>query len=716
MSTMRVPLVCLHLPAAANYTATVADWREALPGLEVVAAGPADVPIPEGCAHLALVPEAGMMVALAAVHAAHPQRDIAYVRAGAELSADWVALLLGALRRDLRIGAVQPLCDALHLCSPFAGARPGWVVPSQVRSWLARCSRNQVFEVPILLPVCGLFRAAALADLAAAGGLIDTGNPAARLRARGWSAAACDWAFAHWPGGRLELPLPPEDADVRAFQAHHPLDPLRRQLADALSGGPDVVPPPEPALKPVVLHVTHSWGGGLGRWVRDLCLADTERHHLVLRSLGDWTGFGYRLALYAGAGPGAPLREWKLEFPIRSVMATHHHYRRVLDEIRRDFAVDLVLVSSLIGHALDAMATGLPTQVALHDYFPYCPALSIHFREPCTHCDAARMTACFADNPLNRFFADSTPEHWLGIRARYLELLRAPGMQLVAPSATVFRNLHQLAPETAVLPTAVIANGSPNLLPAPAPPEGGRLQLLVLGSLAPQKGVAILRAALPELTAFADLHLLGTGDEGREFEGIAGVKVIRSYQLEALPALVADIAPHAGLLLSIVPETFSYTLSELWLLGVPSVATRVGAFVDRIEDGRTGWLIEPDAAALVARLRELDRDRVQLAAVRDAIAALPGWTPADMAAAYRELSPLPPGAGSAGPGPEACLSATRRGSASALAIDPEAPARVVTREFLSYLLDKVTGTPRLGRWGRGLAALLLRWLLRLLHG
>lgn len=706
MPAMSVPLVCLHLPAAGDCAAAVAAWREALPGLEVIAAGPADVPVPEGCQRLALAPEAGMMAALAAVHLAHPERAVAYVRAGAELPADWVALLLGALRRDPRIGAVQPLCDALHLCSPFAGARPGWVVPSQVRSWLARLSRNQVFEVPILVPVCGLFRAAALADLAAAGGLVDTGNPAARLRARGWSAAVCDWAFAHWPGGRLEVPLPPEDADVRAFQAHHPLAPLRRQLAEALSGGPDVVPPPAPALKPVVLHVTHSWGGGLGRWVRDLCAADDERHHLVLRSLGDWTGFGYRLALYAGAGPGAPLREWKLDFPIRSILATHHHYRRILDEIRRDFAVDLVLVSSLIGHALDALATGLPTQVALHDYFPYCPALSIHFREPCTHCDAARMAACFADNPLNRFFADSTPGHWLDIRARYLELLRAPTVQLVAPSAAVLRNLHRLAPETAALPAAVIANGSAPLPRVAAAPGEGRLQLLVLGSLAPQKGVAILRAALPELTTFADLHLLGSGDEGREFEGLPGVRVTGSYRLEELPGLVAGIAPHAGLLLSIVPETFSYTLSELWLLGVPPLATRVGAFVDRIDDGRTGWLIAPEAAALVARLRELDRDRSRLAAARAAIAALPSWTPAQMAAAYRALSPLPPGTGIAGPGPG--LDAPAAAAGRALAIDPEAPARAVARECLDYLLDKVRGTPRLGPWGRRLAALPLR--------
>jgi glycosyltransferase involved in cell wall biosynthesis len=711
------PLVCLHLKGegeggAAAAQRAIAAWRAALPGLEVLVAGPAGSAVTAGNETLPLPPEADMAAALAAAHAARPQRDIAYVRGGAELPDDWVALLARALRRDPRVGAALPLCDALQLFSPYAGARPGWVEPSQIRCWLARLARGRVFEVPLVLPVCGLFRAAALADLAAAGALAAAGDLAIRLRARGWSAVACDWVLAHWPGGRLAAPLPPEDADIRAFAAHHPLAPLRRQLADALSGGPAVVPPPTPALRPVQLHVTHSWGGGLGRWVRDLCAADGERHHLVLRSLGDWSAFGYRLALYAGAGPGAPLREWTLDFPIRSVAATHYHYRRILAEIRRDFEVDLVVVSSLIGHSLDALDSGLPTLVALHDFFPFCPALSIHFGDVCGNCDRERLSACFAENPLNRYFADSEPEHWLGIRARYLDLLRRPGVRLVAPSEAVFRHLRQLAPGVAEVPASVIPNGSSPLPRLPAPPAEGRLRVLVLGSLAAQKGTGILRAGLAGLTDFADLFLLGCGDEGREFEGIPGVQVTRSYQLEDLPGLLAEIRPHVGLLLSIVPETFSYTLSELWMLGVPPVATRLGAFAERIEDGRTGWLIEPEAEALLRRLRELDRDRTRLDAVREEIARLPVWTPAAMAAAYREAMPLPLGSGIPGPGPGAQPPLVPQRT---FAVDPEAGALRVTQDFLDYLLEKIAGTARLGRWGRWLIALPLRAARRLLR-
>ncbi len=637
---MIVPaLVCLHLDRTLDSEAALPAWWRALPEAQTVLAVPPAHRLETADTRVVMVAaDAGIGAVLAAVHAAFPERDIAYVRAGAEPAPDWVAQLARVAHADSRVGVVAPLSDCLDVFSPFDGAaRTDALEPARIQRWLRYLASDLVFEVPVLLPVCGYFRAPALAALASAGELSDAGDLAARFRARGWSCVACDGVFvgglANGPDFAPRLATP----DVQVFLASHPLAALRRALARALADG--AVSPPVAVAKPVQLHVTHSWGGGVGHWVQAMCEADATRDSLVLRSLGNSSAYGYRLALYGAADSVMPLREWRLDFPICSIAATHYHYRRILAEVARDFQVDLIIVSSLIGHSLDALATGLPTLVAQHDFFPFCPALSIHFREVCTRCDDERLRACFAENPLNHLFANADAEHWLTIRRRWLELLRAPGVRLAAPSAVVWRHLRELAPTVAELPVTVVPNGSAPL-PRPADePGAGRLRILVLGSLVPQKGADILRQALPALGEFADLHLLGTGREGKEFEGLAGVRVTRAYELAELPALVAAIAPHAGLLLSIVPETFSYTLSELWMLGVPPVATRTGAFAERIEHGRTGWLIEPSAPALVAQLRELDARRGLLGAVRETLAQLPGWNREDMVAAYHALTP-----------------------------------------------------------------------------
>ena len=74
---------------------------------------------------------------------------------------------------------------------------------------------------------------------------------------------------------------------------------------------------------------------------------------------------------------------------------------------------------------------------------------------------------------------------------------------------------------------------------------------------------------------------------------------------QRLSALLRSLAPHAGLLASVVPETFSYTLSELSVLGIPAIATALGSFNDRIVDGENGFLFTPDPDALLALVRLL---------------------------------------------------------------------------------------------------------------
>jgi GT2 family glycosyltransferase len=51
-------------------------------------------------------------------------------------------------------------------------------------------------------------------------------------------------------------------------------------------------------------------------------------------------------------------------------------------------------------------------------------------------------------------------------------------------------------------------------------------------------------------------------------------------------------------------------------LNIPVIATRVGSLEERISDGETGWLIEPDAESLIEQVRALASDRSELHATR----------------------------------------------------------------------------------------------------
>ncbi|MGA9422843.1 MAG: glycosyltransferase, partial [Rhodanobacteraceae bacterium] len=150
----------------------------------------------------------------------------------------------------------------------------------------------------------------------------------------------------------------------------------------------------------------------------------------------------------------------------------------------------------------------------------------------------------------------------------------------------------------------------------------------------------LLGAALPGLLEHAELFLLGAGSDAHAMFGRRGVHVLLDYRHETLPALIERLRPDAALLLPTVAETFSYTLSELRALGLPVIATRVGALAERVDDGVDGFLVEPGAPAVVACVAKLAADASSLASVRSTLTDWRESDPIDTAERYTAVFAL----------------------------------------------------------------------------
>ena len=383
------------------------------------------------------------------------------------------------------------------------------------------------------------------------------------------------------------------------------------------------------SARPVQLHVIHDLGGGSAKWLQDFGRADPDRTNLVLRSFTHDRSAGTGIALFESPDAAQPLRSWTFAHRIVATVASHEEYRRALDEIVRGHRVGAILVSSLIGHSLDVLDTGLPTLVVNHDYFPYCPAINLHFAELCRE----------GDGP----FVDFVPQERAAVRERFLAAVRRPNVTMVVPSRSVQQNFTRLDRAFGEARFALIPHGYGEPLvpkPGPEPAAGERLRVMVFGQLSEAKGLELLEAALAEITRFAEVFLVGAREVGELFRGNPHVHVVAQYEFAELPGHVAAINPHVGLLMSTVEETFSYALSELWMLGVPVAATRVGAFAERIRDRETGFLFEPRPEAMWRALESIDLDREALARVRRNLAAWKPVSARDMVAEYHRLLPL----------------------------------------------------------------------------
>lgn len=576
-----------------------------------------------------------------------------FLRAGVRLPVAWDARLVAVAQSQPKAAVVAPL----HAQCPIAGAfsepqlAPRLPVDA-VDQWLNDYAAGREFSLPVMPAACLLLQGDYWRGEHVPGEsepcLADSEFPI-ELQSMGQWVVATDQLYVD--DSVCQLPVLQkllQPAVAAGFESHHPLASLRHALGELCTRGER--PDSERDCLPVQLHVGHSWGGGLNRWITNYLAADTTHHHLVLRSVGDRTAFGQQIALYGSADMTVPLRTWVLAKPILSTVVSQLEYECLLAEVVSEFNVESLVVSSFIGHSLDLLRSGLPTTLVLHDFFPFCPALYACFGTPCETCDSTSLKACRLENPLYSFFDHEDHEHWLSIRSAYTGLLLAGRPLIVAPTQSVVDRYFALQPALRALNPQVIPHGLDGELISslsqarrrkPAVTE--KLKVVVLGRLTAEKGALLLKHIVPQTEDIAEFFLLGCGEQGEEFQGMESCTVVEDYPLDQLAALITKMSPDMGLLLSIVPETFSYTLSELFAMGVPVMATRLGAFSDRIVDGETGWLESPDAEKISTRLRELAVDREIVEQVGQNATGLPTQSAPDMVEHYNSVHPVHPG-------------------------------------------------------------------------
>ena len=561
-------------------------------------------------------------------------RDLFIVRAGVLISSKCDLRLAWSTRRQLGIATASPL-EANTLKPPSNAGRRFDLEIIDALCYLHRSSAGK--ESGYFSTTCVFLRSEALRAIenmtvnAAPTYLLD-----AFARARFSHVLATHVCVAdERPAAVLQVHNDLTDASTR--------NRIRGQiLSHAICDAPQ---PPSVVAKMMkaTLHIMHSWGGGLERWVNDYCRHDSDREHFILKSSGSWLAFGSELQLFQRSADTRPIEVWQLTPAIKATTGSDTRYADILNQIRKQYDIGRIIISSLVGHSIEALRQPVPTIFVCHEYYPFCPALNIRFETVCKSCDDSRLALCTQENPLNFLFRNVPALEWSRLRREFISAANQHSVAFVAPSFSLRRQYTELAPELKDRFT-VIEHGSESFPEAPLCLQFesvGRLRLLVLGRLSPNKGGALFERILPELLGFADVLLVGCGEHGSSYANREGITAIPNYDLAKLPKLLSSLQPELALLLSIVPESYSYTLQELRELAVPTLALRLGSFVDRIEDNLTGFLCDPDPDTIVARIRALSEKRTTLSRIHNNLKSLAHRSVREMLRDYEKLVPAP---------------------------------------------------------------------------
>ena len=287
--------------------------------------------------------------------------------------------------------------------------------------------------------------------------------------------------------------------------------------------------------------------------------------------------------------------------------------------LERDFAAFLAQVQPDIVHfqhlqrvsiRLISLAASLPRVLTLHDYWYFCPNSQL-IRPDHRICSGPRRgwrcAECGLDKLQSRSLKLISKLAALPFAYRYhhvLEELRTIE-QFIAPSAFVKEQyLRQRVPAERI---RVIGHGLDRERLTASVAQTRRqttgTHFGYLGSIAWQKGVHVLVKAFRDMPAAASLtiygdttifpeyarHLQSMAQQGRRIR-FAGPLDYRHVGA-ALGELDYLVVP------SLWHETFCLVIQEANALGVPAVASRLGALTERVQDGKTGRLFTPGSTS-----------------------------------------------------------------------------------------------------------------------
>jgi GT2 family glycosyltransferase/glycosyltransferase involved in cell wall biosynthesis len=523
--------------------------------------------------------------------------DVALLNADTVVPDGWLPRLAAQAYAVPRVASISPFSNNATICGYPSVAGVSAAFGLDVHAIDAACQAVNVgrsVEVPTTVGFCMYIRRAALNDV----GLFDVetfgqgygeeNDFCLRASARGWRhMLACDTYVFH--EGNVSFGAAAVQGKARARTALLARYPdyehvvARHVWLDAAGGARFAATAAllRASGKPCVLMVSHDFGGGVERHISELAarLGDTANVLLLGSSARG-------VSLSVPALPGHSMlsltgdRLDELASFLRTVNLHRVHVHHVA-------GLDLDL-----GALLRRLDVGY--DVTVHDYYAICPQVNLLPSPGHRYCGEPGPAACNACIARRPSYGAREILSWRRSHARLL----VGAERVLCPSEDVRARLarHGLA-RNAVLAAHEAVHETAWNVRAPPAVAGRPLRIAVLGVLAGHKGeISVVTLAEAAPAEEISLHLIGRAERELPAGLAARMSVTGEYQEAELPGLLARVKPHVVWFAAQWPETYSYTLSAAIDAGLPIVATRIGAFPERLAGRPLTWLVEPTAS------------------------------------------------------------------------------------------------------------------------
>ncbi len=160
-----------------------------------------------------------------------------------------------------------------------------------------------------------------------------------------------------------------------------------------------------------------------------------------------------------------------------------------------------------------------------------------------------------------------------------------------------------------------------------------------IGGLVPAKGSRLAYEMIMKEEETVNWYIFGNMNDDK-LQNLKQKNLLKlgAYERNDLPQLLSAYEIDIICILSIWPETFSYTVSEALMCKVPVLASDIGAMGERIRKNGCGWLVDKDADAeiILGKLKEIMGNRADYEEKKRRAVSYQGKSIEEMAEEYRQ--------------------------------------------------------------------------------
>lgn len=384
-----------------------------------------------------------------------------------------------------------------------------------------------------------------------------------------------------------------------------------------------------------ILYIIHSYSeetsnvGGTTLHLLDLKenMLDEYNVHILYPDCG-----GYRLKSYSDLYKTDLLLN--CESSLSRINFYNSDYKKMLDSVVKGLGIDLIHVHHMIGSYFDIADVAKENNIKLyctcHDYYPICPRINLLYNDK-NYCQIDENANC--ETCLNNTMGlkSNVINNWRNEWSKFLDKCD----KIFVPNESM---IDILGKNIKLKNKITVLEHGLDIKRAEKEEKQELKNIAFIGVLSNHKGLNEAKELIKKNPQYNFFQIGYSEDESMK-KSSKNYKYIGKYNREDLQKIIKENKIDLVCMLSIWPETYSYTITEAVLSGVPILCFDLGAQGNRIKKDNLGWTIDIKSKSedISKKIRTIFENKKEYNKVLESIYNYKIKTTKEMAKEYKNI-------------------------------------------------------------------------------